>query len=97
MPLGRFKQHTNEIKRYSIDYTQWLDAGETVSDVVYTVQNVTVPPLEVLDTVISDDNVQVTFYVSGGVDGESYEVVVKMSTTGGQVKEDELVYIIEAL
>lgn len=98
MPLAKFKQYTGEIKRYSIDYSQWLDPGETISDVSYEIQdNTLTTPLAVSGAIVSDDNVSATFYISGGEDTETYELVVTMSTTGGQVRQDEIIFTVEAL
>lgn len=95
MPLARFKQHVGEIKRYTVEYDNWLDTGELLSTAVFEIQNITVPPLVV--TLGSIGDTSVTFYVSEGLAGETYEVLLTVTTTGGQTRIDELKYILDEL
>lgn len=94
MPLTRYVKAEGERKRYRIDYSEWLDTGETLSDVVFTVPTNTTPPLVVDDVMIEPDTTGVQYYVSGGVDDSNYEVVVTATTSGDQIKIDDLLFTI---
>jgi hypothetical protein len=88
--LGKHFKTEAERKRYSVFYTDWLDEGETVSSVVFTID----PPdeLEVDASSISAEGDEVIFFVNAGEDGTEYTVNVAATTSGGQVKEDQVVY-----
>jgi hypothetical protein len=97
MRLGKFKQAPLEKRRYFVDYSDWLDTGETIpSPATLNVVEATVPPLVVDGITLSTGNTGVVFYVSGGLDGEEYQVDIITTTSAGQVKEDSFIYIIEA-
>jgi hypothetical protein len=97
MKLGKFKQTPVEKRRYFVDYTDWLDAGETLSGTpTLNVIGTTIPPLVADGIALSTDSTGVIFYVSGGLDGEEYQVDIIVGTTATQTKEDSFVYIIEA-
>lgn len=88
MRLMKFVKDPNERKRYTIDYTSWLDDGETITVVAFTPLPATTPPLLISNSNILPDGSGVQFYVSGGVDKQLYEVVVTITTSGTQIKED---------
>lgn len=97
MRLGKFKQAPLENRRYFIDYSDWLDQGETlVSPLIVNVVETTTPPLTITSNAISTDGLGVVFYVSGGLDGEEYQVDIIVTTSSAQVKEDSFLYTIEA-
>lgn len=95
MPLVKYVKATNERKRYSIDYSDWLDIGELLTDVIFTIptNNVTTP-LVINDIAITPDGLGVQYYVSGGADGEQYEVLATATTSGAQIKVDDLLFTV---
>ena len=95
MPLTKYVKAEGERKRYSIDYSEWLDTGETLLGVIFTVpDNSMTTPLVVDDVMVEPDATGVQYYVSGGVDGANYEVVATATTSGAQVKEDSILFTI---
>ena len=94
MRLGKFAKSPQERKRYTIDYTDWLETAETISTALYTVREVTSPALVVDAQSILTGNKKVSFYVSGGDDGDTYDVEIKITTSTGQVKEDVVVFAV---
>lgn len=93
MRLGKFKQAPLEKRRYFVDYSEWLDEGETlVTPLTFSILNVTTPPLTVTDSSISTDSLGVVFFVSGGLDGQQYQVDLIVNTSAGQIKEDNFLY-----
>lgn len=95
MKLSTYKQTPQEKKRYTISYADWLDGGEVVDSVVYGIDNVTVPPLIVESSAIDVDGLGVSFYVSGGLDEEQYQLNILMETDLGQRKEDYMTFVVE--
>ena len=86
-PIGAATKTSTEIKRYKIDYTDWLDIGETVVSAVYTALG-TAPLITISGNVINAGGLGVTFFINGGADSLSYELKVEITTSGGQVKDD---------
>ena len=91
MRLGRFTKTPVERKRYAIDYSQWLDTGETVSSFVFTT---TPSDLVVNAGSLDTTSTILTYFVSGGTDGQQYALDVRITTSGGQIKEDTILYTI---
>ncbi len=94
MPLTKYVKAAGERKRYSIDYSEWLDVGEVLTDVQFAIPTNTTTPLVVDDVMIEPDPTGVQYYVSGGVDSTNYEVVVTATTSGAQVKEDTILFTV---
>src|SRR5689334_23155558 len=95
--LAKYVKQPSERKRYQISYVNWLDTGESVDSVFFTVDKTTVPPLVVDGVQNTPDGVGVQYYVSGGVDGTSYIVTAFLNTsTGPQVKEDEIYFSVRS-
>ena len=98
MKLGTFIKTPLERKRYSLDYTDWLDTGETVTACNFAVTPSTgATPLLIDASSIDPAGKQVVFFANYGVDDVSYTVDVLMSTSGGQTKEDQVVFLVKGL
>lgn len=98
MKLGQFAKSPVERKRYALDYTDWLDTGETVNSVTFTVTPSTgTSPLLVDSSSINASGTEVRFFVSSGDDGANYTVTALVQTSGGQIKQDEIVYLVRSL
>ncbi len=85
--LGRALKTPSDRKRYSVDYTDWLDTGELVVSAAIVVD----PPAGTLlvdGVVVSGDGKSVVFFLSDGDDGETYRALITVQTSGGQSKED---------
>jgi hypothetical protein len=94
-PIGRFFQQPWEVKRYRIDYTKELAEDEIISLLAFVVDNVTTPPLAVTNGAIAPDGDQVTFFVGGGLTGNTYKVSARVTTNAGQQFEHELEFVIQ--
>jgi len=94
---ARFVQSPEEVKRYLLDYTLFLVPGEAVTSIVPTVKNlgtppVGSPPLVVSTIVLGPGGIQALYFISGGVDGQSYEVTFLATTSVTQVLQDVVQY-----
>jgi len=96
MQLGKYFKAPVDRKRYTIDYSDWLDSGELVMSVTFGVT-----PLDAFPVVI-DGNANnpaatgVVFYASGGLDGTSYKVTATLLSSNGQTREDTIQYTVKA-
>jgi hypothetical protein len=96
MKLAKFVKSPAERKRYSIDYSEWLDTGELVSSIVFTVAPSTgAAPLVIDSYLIGTPATDVDFFANYGVDGVGYTVNVVMTTSGGQIKEDQILFSVK--
>lgn len=97
MRIGKLYTLTpNERKRYTIEYSDWLDTGETIDAVEFTIEEeITTPPFEITDDDIDVGGTLIAFFAEGGIDGSSYKVIVKVTTSNGQVKEDHILYAVK--
>ena len=87
MRAGRFVKTPDERKQYTIEYTDWLASGETITDHEFEVT----PDdgeLVVDGSAVNVDGNLLTFFVDGGLDDTQYKVVARITTSLGQVKED---------
>lgn len=94
--LDRFNKQPAEIKKYQIDYSEWLATGETVTSVVTAVtllnpaaDDVGEPTLTVGTTQIVGGTVY-EYYMSSGTDGKRYKVTFQASTSDSQTVESEI-------
>lgn len=94
-PIGRFFQQPWEIKRYRVDFTLNLGDNEIVSLLSFLVDNTTSPPLDVTNAAIAPEGKEITFFVGGGLSGNSYKVTIRTTTTVGQRFEDEIEFVIQ--
>lgn len=93
MKLATFVKSPAERKRYAIDYSDWLDTGETVLSTNFQVTpNVPSTGLVVDAVSISASGQEVVFFTSFGSNNVTYTVDVQIQTSGGQVKEDTVVF-----
>lgn len=92
MAIAKYVKSASDRKRYQIDYTEWLDTGEQLTSVDFTIEdNVALPVLVVDDIQVLPTGLGVQYYVSGGVDGVTYRVLPNATTTiGPQYKLDEV-------
>lgn len=96
--LGSWQQTPIERKRYRIDYSDWLQAGETLDSIVFTTLPSGVLNPAVVDAYAIDvDRAHVTCFVSGGDDATTHRIHMLAITTLGQHKEDEAVFNIRVL
>lgn len=94
MKLARFTKQPAERKRYSIDYSDWLDTGETISTVTFVPSPIATGGLEIDAYSIASPATSVVFFANYGVSGTTYTVTVTITTSGGQIKEDEILFAI---
>jgi hypothetical protein len=50
--------------------------------------------LNIFNDAVGPTDTKVVFFASGGDPSETYTVVVRMTTTGGQVKEDTILFAV---
>ena len=94
MKLAKFRQAPDEVKRYAIDYSQWLQSGETITGVTFSVDNTTTPVFGTQTSSISNNGTGVVFFAAGGVDGQLYNLTVKITTSLGQTKDDAIFFTV---
>lgn len=88
-PVGVFRQGPNDRKRYVVQYDNWLDLNETLTNVVMASDGEA--DLFLVDGyVISSDAKDVVFFASGGVLNKTYTVTVTVTTSELQVKQDTI-------
>lgn len=92
MKLARFIKQPSERKRYTIDYSDWLETSETISSVTFAPSPIAAGGLEVDAYSIAAPATSVVFFVNYGVSGTTYTVTVTITTSGGQIKEDEVLF-----
>lgn len=93
MKIGKFVQSASDNLQYTLDYSNWLAAGETITAVSFAVDTVTTPALAIANTAIVGGS-KVTFFTSGGVTGTTYDATVTVTTSAGQTKQCELVIVV---
>lgn len=97
MALGRYRKTPDERKRYSIDYYDWLDQNEKIFSMNFRVSPVETYGLEIDAYSIDPDGSRVVFFANGGIDDTVYIVNVQATSDGGQLKEDEVIFEVEAI
>jgi len=86
--LRAFYQTPLERKRYTVSYARWMDEGETLFDHAIVISPGTTPSLSAEDAFTSNGDTEITFFVSGGLSGQIYDIRLIATTSEGQIKED---------
>lgn len=96
MRLGKFLKTPEEIKRYTIEYANWLDSGEFLSAISFDILSDNTGLLVFIPNNIAPNSTKISFFVTGGDDNETYRAAVSATTTAGQVKQDTIDFIVRA-
>jgi hypothetical protein len=89
MKLAGIRQTPDDCILRNVDYTQWLQTSETLTDVRFNIEQNTTPPLGITGVTVALPDAQIVqFYVTGGVSGTIYNVTCEVITSLGQTKED---------
>lgn len=95
MMLGRYKQQPGERRKRGIDYDDFLEDDELLTDAEVEVTPVTDPPFTIDGVVIDPVGKEMAYYASGGIDGRTYLVEFTFSTNAGQTKQDTVEFDVE--
>lgn len=95
MILGRYRQHPNDRRLRELDYDDFLEEGEIISGISATVTPVTDPPFVVGGFTIAVGGRKLAYFSSGGVHGQSYEVLFDVQTNATQRKNDTVEFDVE--
>lgn len=97
MRLAKFQKSPGDRKRYTIDYSEWLDEGETLTGLT-TANPGSLDGVYVDGALISEEgNNTVIMYVSGGLPGHSYDVGIEVTTSGNQIREDYITFVVSVV
>jgi hypothetical protein len=96
MKLANFIKSPSERKRYTIDYSDWLDTSETISSITFTVTPTGTGALQIDAYSIANPATSVVFFANYGVANINYTVDVIMTTSGGQIKEDTIQFTVRS-
>lgn len=96
MILDRYRQQPSELRRREVDYTDWLADDETIESPVVTSVTPTTSPTFDLDSVTVDPTGKIVeYFAGGGLSGTDYVVMIRITTSDGQVREDEVEITVE--
>lgn len=96
MALERYLKSPAERKLYDLDYSDWLGAGETITDVVFAVTPSAVTGLTIDAWNIGAPATSVAYFAALGDLNVQYKVDIQVTTSAGQVKEDTVLFDIRA-
>ena len=92
MLLGTIIQSVGAELQNSIDYRYWLQKGETLAAVVFTVDAGTAT---ITGVTYSPDQKEVDFFLNGGTIGDQFNIIAEATTTFGQVRYDHIQVYVE--
>lgn len=95
MILGRYRQQPGERRKRGIDYDDFLETGEIITDVTAEVSTADGAAFVVDDIVIDPAGKKFAYYAQGGVGGMTYVVEFSITTNGGQIKQDTVEFDVE--
>ena len=96
MMLGRYRQQPGEKRKRGIDYSDFLEDSEEVTNVTASVTPETDTPFVVTNIAIDpEEGKEWAYFTEGGEDGITYAVLFTVFTNGGQRKQDTVEFDIE--
>ena len=87
MILGTINSAASNRIQYSIDYSDWLQRGETLVSVVYSID---VGPATIDTTSLNPSKTESRFFLNGGNAGSTYNVFAFATTNFGQQRTDQI-------
>jgi hypothetical protein len=90
MAIARFTKSPVERKQYTVDYASWLESAEIIETVAITITPASDPVLQADGAYVLPTNKGIAFYLTGGINGQSYVVSLVVVTSAGQIKQDTL-------
>jgi hypothetical protein len=91
MTLHRsFQQAPIEAKRYIFDYSCWLEESEMLTEYIVAVSPPTVPPLIAQSAFPDPTKRMMSVMITGGINRQTYTVMMVVTTTTGQRKRDDI-------
>lgn len=91
--IAKFRKAPGDRKRYEINYADWLNEGEVITE-VNMIGDMPIDGFFIDGYNIDADGKEVIFYVSGGMPGVSYNVNVAASTSLSQLKTDVITFVV---
>lgn len=94
--LDRFNKQPAEIKKYQIDYSEWLATGETITAVSTAVTLINAAADDVGEPTLTVGTTQILsgtafeYYLSSGTDGKRYKITFQADTSDSQKVESEI-------
>src|ERR1700693_4443097 len=92
MLLGSIIQEVGDSLQQTIDYSQWLDEGEILTGVSFTVDSGTAT---ISNVTYSPNKLRVQFLLNGGTLGDSFNVIAIAQTSMGQQRTDTIGVCVE--
>lgn len=84
--LGMVRKRPDEQLDYDVTFERWLPDGDAIRDATAVADPAPVLGGVIVDRVLVFGKV-VKVWLSGGLEGNSHDIIVTASTTGGRVKE----------
>lgn len=88
--LGKFTKQPSEILDYDVDYTDWF-SGRT--DTPVSITTVIATGITEVSHVLNGMVAKVI--LSGGTDGQTYKITVRLTTTNGIVREADFLVLVK--
>lgn len=104
MILGRYRQQPGERRKRGVDYTDFLEDDEEITNVTATVtpEEEADEEFHVSNIAIDPDGKHFAYFAGqnfddegGGVNGTTYTVEFTITTSGGQTKQDSVEFDVE--
>lgn len=95
MMLGRYRQQPGERRKRGIDYTDFLEDSEEVTNVTAVVTPEDEGAFTISNIAIDPDGKEWAYFAEGGSHGTTYSVLFTVTTNGGQRKQDTVEFDIE--
>ena len=92
--IGRFTKDDHDVKRYVVDYEDWLHSEENIVSVIVTNESDPADGFFVEGFMVDESGKQVVYFVSGGLPGSEYDAVITITTHMGQVKQDWITHVV---
>lgn len=83
--MADFVKDPDEVLDYTVDWSNWLATGETISTSTFT------PDAGITKDSETNGNTAGTVWLSGGTAGESYSVTNRITTTDSRTAERSFV------
>lgn len=97
---ANFRKQPSEKLEYTVQYSDWLVTGQTLSSAVISVAREapdTSPGTLVVSGPFITDTTTLTYLLDAGEDGDDYKITILTTMSNGEVKETDISLAIEEI
>lgn len=89
--IKKLQKHPSGTLDYRVDWSKWLDPGDTIASATWTVPTGLTQPFPASST-----TTEATVWLAGGADGSDYEIECSITTAQNRAERHSFLLVVRA-